>query len=473
MRTPTQYEAADGKITWRVRFRNGHGRDAPQASETFDDEDAAIDFAKELDVLGPKLALERLYVSERDPNVPTMDVLAGDHIKYLTGIEDGTREKYTRIWNHNWSPHIGRFPADAPDMRDRISDATNANAAHYARKSLANQRGLLAAVCDRAVEKGYMPANPTKKLRLPEGRPNTDADSHEDDDHEMRLIEQGEFNLLVDAMSPRYRLLVKFLGGTGCRWGEVVVLRKLDFTLDPPSGNRMGPVVRIRRALKYNPNGSRKIGGPKSKKSKRTIAIPRELVPDMREHLAGLKPEDLVFTTAGGLMLQHRTFWSDHWRPAVWRARSCGKHVDPACRCGTAHPERCKVHDRIPEPCGCPGTLSVQARIHDTRHSHASWLLAAGIPIHVVQIRLGHESIKTTVDTYGHLLPDAQLAAAEAAGAAFAELSPAAKELEIQRELAGLDQLLSFLAGDEDLPPALVAALEARGWTRPKLMIEP
>ena len=49
--------------------------------------------------------------------------------------------------------------------------------------------------------------------------------------------------------------------------------------------------------------------------------------------------------------------------------------------------------------------------------------LAAGVPIHVVQLRLGHESIKTTVDTYGHLMPDAQAAAAAAAELALGKLA--------------------------------------------------
>ena len=49
-------------------------------------------------------------------------------------------------------------------------------------------------------------------------------------------------------------------------------------------------------------------------------------------------------------------------------------------------------------------------RLHDLRHTHASILLCSGVPINVVQARMGHESIQTTIDTYGHLLPasDAQ-----------------------------------------------------------------
>ena len=42
---------------------------------------------------------------------------------------------------------------------------------------------------------------------------------------------------------------------------------------------------------------------------------------------------------------------------------------------------------------------------HDTRHTHASWLLSDGIPIEAVQDQLGHESAETTRKVYAHLLP--------------------------------------------------------------------
>jgi len=44
-------------------------------------------------------------------------------------------------------------------------------------------------------------------------------------------------------------------------------------------------------------------------------------------------------------------------------------------------------------------------RIHDIRHTYASILLSTGTPIIYVKEQLGHTSIKTTVDVYGHLLP--------------------------------------------------------------------
>jgi len=44
---------------------------------------------------------------------------------------------------------------------------------------------------------------------------------------------------------------------------------------------------------------------------------------------------------------------------------------------------------------------------HSLRHFFASTALANGIPIHEVSRWLGHKSIKTTVDIYGHLVPGA------------------------------------------------------------------
>jgi integrase len=48
-----------------------------------------------------------------------------------------------------------------------------------------------------------------------------------------------------------------------------------------------------------------------------------------------------------------------------------------------------------------------QIRIHDIRHTYASLLLQAGAPVHYVKDQLGHSSIATTVDLYGHCQPGA------------------------------------------------------------------
>ena len=52
-------------------------------------------------------------------------------------------------------------------------------------------------------------------------------------------------------------------------------------------------------------------------------------------------------------------------------------------------------------------------RLHDARHTHASLMLKQGIHPKVVQERLGHASIQITLDTYSHVVPGLQEAAAK------------------------------------------------------------
>jgi integrase len=58
-------------------------------------------------------------------------------------------------------------------------------------------------------------------------------------------------------------------------------------------------------------------------------------------------------------------------------------------------------------------------RFHDLRHSHATQLLAQGIHPKIAQERLGHSSIKTTLDLYSHVTDTMQDEAAERLDSAF------------------------------------------------------
>ena len=44
-------------------------------------------------------------------------------------------------------------------------------------------------------------------------------------------------------------------------------------------------------------------------------------------------------------------------------------------------------------------------KFHSLRHHHVSVLIKMGVDINTIKQRLGHSTIKTTIDTYGHLLP--------------------------------------------------------------------
>jgi len=58
-------------------------------------------------------------------------------------------------------------------------------------------------------------------------------------------------------------------------------------------------------------------------------------------------------------------------------------------------------------------------RLHDARHTHASLMLKVGTHPKIVQERLGHASIQITLDTYSHVAPGLQQAAAPRFDEAF------------------------------------------------------
>ncbi len=69
---------------------------------------------------------------------------------------------------------------------------------------------------------------------------------------------------------------------------------------------------------------------------------------------------------------------------------------------------RSTIEPRIPT-----GTFPILT-VHELRHTHASLLFEAGQSVKVVQERLGHASAQVTLNTYAHLLHDAQSRAAAA-----------------------------------------------------------
>ena len=64
---------------------------------------------------------------------------------------------------------------------------------------------------------------------------------------------------------------------------------------------------------------------------------------------------------------------------------------------------------KLVRKCGLNGI-----RLHDARHTHATIMLKQGVHPKIVQERLGHSTISTTLDTYSHVAPGLQQAAATA-----------------------------------------------------------
>jgi integrase len=66
-----------------------------------------------------------------------------------------------------------------------------------------------------------------------------------------------------------------------------------------------------------------------------------------------------------------------------------------------------------PEDGDKPTEALPHARLHDLRHIHATTLLLAGVPVHVVAARLGHADPSITLRVYAHVISDQLTEAAD------------------------------------------------------------
>jgi integrase len=168
---------------------------------------------------------------------------------------------------------------------------------------------------------------------------------------------------------------------TGLRRSEILGLTWAD--LDTDRG-----AVSVRQGYHRLDDGSSETLAPKSKRGRRLVPLTGSSFKMLHEHreraerdaiLLGRKLESDDFIFAG--------FDREPYRP---------DSLSAAFRRAAIRAELPGVHFQV------------------ARHTHASLLLAAGVHPKVVSERLGHASVAFTLDTYSHVMPGLQEAAAEA-----------------------------------------------------------
>jgi integrase len=174
---------------------------------------------------------------------------------------------------------------------------------------------------------------------------------------------------------------------TGMRCGEALALRWRDVDLDAGtvSVRRSAGVVRVKGEGATVAEGDTKSGKP------RVIDIDATTVAVLRAHRRERGAMALQLARDDALA------FGDHE----------GRHLHPERFSRTFHAELARARkalgaDKLPV-----------IRLHDLRHSHATILLTAHEPVHVVSQRLGHASGVITQTVYAHVLPGSQREAAE------------------------------------------------------------
>lgn len=349
---------------------------------TFDDpkdaEEWRLRFARD-----PRLALAMLTATQaqaggRVDDVLTVDRMVAQHIAGLSGIEARTIADYERDARLHISPELGQLPAVALADREVTAAWVRTLQETLSPKTIANIHALLSAACATAMDAGRLPSNPVRGLRLPRGIP-----------EEMVFLTQGQVAELLAETPAHWRPLVATLVGSGIRWGEAAALTVADVDLDAGT-------LRVLKAVGRDAASRAHVKATKTRRGVRTVRIPDVVVQQLRPLVTGRAATDPLFTTArGGRRVAHNNFHQRVWKPALRRLATAG--VD----------ELGVVLRRAWE---------VEPRIHDLRHTYASWALQSGVPLIELQRQMGHESITTTADRYGHLAPGAGAATAAAIG---------------------------------------------------------
>jgi integrase len=323
---------------------------------------------------------QRAQESDRDrgtldtPTRLTVGEYLDRWLRDLTGVGGRTREDYENITRRYLTPALGTRRLShltPPQVREALADLTKRG---LSPRTVGYARAVLRRALNQAVSDGVIRANPAAGHGLapkPERR-------------EPSVLSAAQVHGLIaatteDPHGPLWAVLLT----TGLRPSEALGLRWTDVHLTRRT-------LRVMRKLRRPGNGTAALlEDVKTAKGRRVVSLVPLAVDALtrqrdRQVVEKLVAEDgytdtgLVFADPRGNPLRADGLYKYHWQPMLTRLQ-----LPPV-------------------------------RLYDARHSAATMLLEAGVPMKVVQEMLGHSSMTITADTYSHVTPAFQRQAADA-----------------------------------------------------------
>lgn len=259
-------------------------------------------------------------------------------------------------------PYLENYPINEIDERvirkwqTKMQSLTNSKGQLYSQTYLKRISNELSAILNHAVKYYKLPYNPMH-VTGSIGAKNADKKNVwtlDQFNKAMKFYGNWSEHKMHRSNVEMYIVIFHILFYTGIRVGELLALTANDF-----SGNKMTISKSFTRI-----SGQDILSSPKTKSSNRTITVPGfiiEMLNNYIDTLYGYKSKDRLFENTGKSQI-------------------------------------CKQIKLISDHTGLP-----RIRTHDLRHSHASLLIKEGVQPKVVQSRLGHKDIQTTLNTYSHL----------------------------------------------------------------------
>lgn len=311
-------------------------------------------------------------------------------VNYAVKRSAKTFERYRDLLNLHVVSNVGEVPVqqltgldidrlyaklrtEGRKVKGRAEDGTAVWRGLHERTVLHVHR-VLSLALSQAVKARVIERNPCHDAEAPS--PNAALAARGDGTGDIvNALEREQLDAVLRGLRDHALLLpVAIAASTGARLGEILALRWSDISYEQGT-------LRIERAVEDTSAEGARIKSPKNKSSRRTIGIDAGLAGLLRSHRKQQAEDALKLGV--GLPTDALLFPESILCPATpRRTRTVSKQFgNMAEQIGFGH-----------------------VRFHDLRHTHATLLLTAGVPINAVAQRLGHSTPVITLTVYGHVL---------------------------------------------------------------------
>ena len=318
-----------------------------------------------------KIALGQFGNQDKEvQDIPTVKIYSDIWMSTcIEGIlDDMTHERYGYVLRRDIIPVLGTKTLNrvgAKEVRDLLNSLRKAG---RTAKSVSLTRTVLSSLLSEAVIEEWIEKNPVAELRVGRKRSKT-ADARRPKQHKVDPFTKKEVSIFLDYVMSRspddygpmffcdLRAGLRLGELLGLHWSDILWSRKL---------------IYVRRSFKRQKVKPLKTG--------------TERYVDMSDQLHAV--------LADLLLRKERAATQDGTGevPPIIFANSSGRY--------RAQNSVRKMFKKFLKGAGLR-----EIRIHDMRHTFAALLLAKGASLSYLKAQLGHASIKTTGDTYGHLVP--------------------------------------------------------------------
>lgn len=245
-------------------------------------------------------------------------------------------------------------------------------------------QAMLSSIFKKGVQWGLINENPCSRAEHPKA-----------EEIDIRVLTEEEIPKLLDALSdapPQYSVITQLALLLGARRGEICALRWSDIDFEKGT-------LSIKRTVQSIPGIGLVFNAPKTRRGKRCLRIGADCVELLQEYRRYQKVKRFRIGSAWvrKVTLENGKVADNDMLFTKWN----GEPIDSDI-ISSWFPKFLEAHN-LPD-----------VNFHSLRHSNASILIAAHVPITTVSGRLGHAQTSTTLNYYASAIQSADAAAADA-----------------------------------------------------------